>query len=554
MKTNQTSHYKNAFKSIFVFSLFLNMALCAADDEKNNTLHDTANQSANAVKTPEKSWFGWSSSKKPSDDKEKENKAKTDQVGKQSETNLKKEQLNNTSNNKAHGKTPEVKVPASNDQAQESVDQKKPDGCSLNQSNGKKDAETQTPLQQEQAEKFAQEKREQQEKLIQVEASLAEKTKTLEEEQKRLKTELEIRNKLQQEIDAVTKEKESYKAKIEKQDADFKKYQEAEQQKQQEAKDREQAERDRYRNLTMSDVTKGVVHGSQKFQKEAERVATRLSQGAQKVQEAVAARVKKIQKEGLVDSVKEQLYCAKDKFLQAVAQEEPTGSENDDSKGQLVGQNTACGNNAPTSVAISVNESTRTHEPVHNLVAHQQELTEVAKESVVASANTNTVRAGTDSVPAKINTPDTDSGADNGMHPLGKPKNEHVKLEAESMNLTMLSLASVGIVGVTVVAYKAYQYWLIAHADAAKLIKSVLAQATQQDCTHAVVKIASWADITLKDGVKATLTTAQFEKLITKINAVKTVKNKKLLYVTMLLMFELPKKDTQKIVAKLALL
>jgi len=137
---------------------------------------------------------------------------------------------------------------------------------------------------------------------------------------------------------------------------------------------------------------------------------------------------------------------------------------------------------------------------------------------------------------------------------LGLQGTKNIQADDEQMSLTTLGLAAFGIVGVSVLVYKVYQHWLMTHANAAQLIKSVLQKATEQDCIDATVRISSWAGITLKDGVKATVTTAQFEKLIIKIDGVKTVKSKKMLYVMMLLMLDLSEKSTKRIVAKLALL
>ena len=137
---------------------------------------------------------------------------------------------------------------------------------------------------------------------------------------------------------------------------------------------------------------------------------------------------------------------------------------------------------------------------------------------------------------------------------LSKPPHVDATLESDAINLTTLACTAAGVIGVAVVVYKAYQYWLVCHADASKIIVAVLDKSTDQERIQVIALLEKWTEIALRDGVKEPLNKKQLSHVLTKIGKVKSATHKKLLLVMMLMVFELSEKNIQVLVAKLAVL
>lgn len=131
---------------------------------------------------------------------------------------------------------------------------------------------------------------------------------------------------------------------------------------------------------------------------------------------------------------------------------------------------------------------------------------------------------------------------------------DDIKNESELMSFTNVALASAGIVGVSFVVYKAYQYWLISNSNASEMIKDAIKNSSEKNLSKSVKTLEKWTGLSLARDLRTKLNKSTFIDVLAKIDKVKSVKNKKLFYAQMLLMFELSDKNSKLIVSKMALL
>jgi hypothetical protein len=126
--------------------------------------------------------------------------------------------------------------------------------------------------------------------------------------------------------------------------------------------------------------------------------------------------------------------------------------------------------------------------------------------------------------------------------------------DLEQLNLTHVALASAGMVGISFLTYKAYQYWIISRANPDKMIKSAIKNFSENELLKSIKILEKWTGLSLIVGQKQMLTQSKFSYALSKIDKVRSVKHKKLLYAQMLLMLELSKKSSRVIISKMALL
>ncbi|MCX5923726.1 MAG: hypothetical protein NTU89_04170 [Candidatus Dependentiae bacterium] len=150
--------------------------------------------------------------------------------------------------------------------------------------------------------------------------------------------------------------------------------------------------------------------------------------------------------------------------------------------------------------------------------------------------------------------------ADTLQHPENKSlesENQFLPSEIakpEIMDLTYVALASAGIVGISFLTYKAYQYWIVSHANPNKMIKNAIKNCLEDEVLKSIKIVEKWTGLSLTVGKKQALSKSRFSYLISKIDKVRSVKHKKLLYAQVLLMIELSEKSSRVIIAKMALL
>ena len=150
--------------------------------------------------------------------------------------------------------------------------------------------------------------------------------------------------------------------------------------------------------------------------------------------------------------------------------------------------------------------------------------------------------------------------ADTLQHPENKSlqaENQSLPSEIakpEIMNLTHVALASAGIVGISFLTYKAYQYWIVSHANPNKMIKNAIKNCLEDEVLKSIKIVEKWTGLSLTVGKKQALSKSRFSYLLSKIDKVRSVKHKKLFYAQVLLMIELSEKSSRVIIAKMALL
>ena len=118
---------------------------------------------------------------------------------------------------------------------------------------------------------------------------------------------------------------------------------------------------------------------------------------------------------------------------------------------------------------------------------------------------------------------------------------------------TLMALTATGTLGIGFGLHKAYQYWVVAHAQADKLIANVMNTSTENDCCKACMYLEKLTGTSLRVIEKPAMQNKTFEKVVNHICHVKSNKFKKLLMVMLLKHFKLSVKNQHVIIAKLAL-